>query len=330
VTRLIVLAFYGVGFKDKKYYSRKLKPRKQIDFLGRSKLYLIISLGVLIAGFAFMGINGGRGEGALNFSVEFAGGSSTQVNFNEGFTLSEVEGDIVPKIENIINSSDVQFQMVADSYEIIFRTPLLDHYQREDMSNLLLDEFGVLEEQISTENISGIISAEMRNDAILALIIAVILMLIYIWIRFKDLRFSGSMIISILNDVLFVLVFYGVTRILVGNTFIAVMLTVFGYSSNSTIVIFDRIREGLQHKGKNADIKDIINSSISATLTRSIYTTISTVVTIAVLFVLGVSSIRAFSLPLIFGIGIGVYTSVCVAPAVLYFTKTKLASKDDD
>ena len=330
VTRLIVLAFYGVGFKDKKYYSRELKPRKQIDFLAKSKVYLFISLGIILAGFAFMGFNASREEGFLNFSVEFAGGSSTQVNFHEGFTLSEVENDIVPGIENIIGSTDVQFQMVADSYEIIFRTPLLELAQREGMANFFGEEFGVYEDRISTENISGTISAEMRNDAIMALLIAVVLMLLYIWIRFKDLRFSGSMVISVLNDVLFVLVFYGVTRILVGNTFIAVMLTVFGYSSNSTIVIFDRIREGLQHRGKNPDIRAIINSSISATLTRSIYTTISTVVTIAVLYVVGVSAIRAFSLPLIFGIGIGVYTSVCVAPAVLYFMKTKLAGKDDD
>ena len=330
VTRLIILSFYGIGFKNKKYYSRKLKPRKQIDFLAKSKTYLFISLGVIIAGFAFMGVNGARGEGVLNFSVEFAGGSSTQVNFHEGFTLSEVENDIVPSIENIIGSSDVQFQMVADSYEIVFRTPLLELNQREGMAVFFGEEFGVYEDRISTENISGTISAEMRRDAVMALLIAVVLMLLYIWIRFKDLRFSGSMVLSVLNDVLFVLVFYGVTRILVGNTFIAVMLTVFGYSSNSTIVIFDRIREGLQHKGKNPDIKAIINSSISATLTRSIYTTISTVVTIAVLYVVGVSAIRAFSLPLIFGIGIGVYTSVCVAPAVLYFTKTKLAGKDEE
>ena len=330
VTRVIVLAFYGVGFKDKKYYSRKLKPRKQIDFLAKSKTYLFISLAIILAGFAFMGFNASREEGFLNFSVEFAGGSSTQVNFHEGFTLSEVENDIVPGIENIIGSSDVQFQMVADSYEIVFRTPLLELDQREGMAHFFGEEFGVYEDRISTENISGTISAEMRRDAVMALLIAVVLMLLYIWIRFKDLRFSGSMVLSVLNDVLFVLVFYGVTRILVGNTFIAVMLTVFGYSSNSTIVIFDRIREGLAHKGKNPDIKAIINSSISATLTRSIYTTISTVVTIAVLYVVGVSAIRAFSLPLIFGIGIGVYTSVCVAPAVLYFMKTKLAGKDDD
>ena len=330
VTRVILLTLYGIGFKDKKYFSRKLKPRKQIDFLGKSKIYLFISLGVVLAGFAFMGFNHSREEGFLNFSVEFAGGSSTQVEFNERFTLSQVENNILPGIENIIGSSDIQFQIVADSNEIGFRTPLLDLDQREAMTNFMEQEFGVPEERISTENISGTISAEMRNDAIMALIIAVVLMLLYIWIRFKDLRFSGSMVLSILNDVLFVLVFYGVTRILVGNTFIAVMLTVFGYSSNSTIVIFDRIREGLQHKGKNADIKEIINASISATLTRSIYTTISTVVTITVLFILGVTAIRAFSLPLIFGIGIGVYTSVCVAPALLYFMKTKLASKDDD
>ena len=328
VTRVIILSLYGAGFKSEKFYTRKLKPRRKIDFLGKKKYYLLISVGILAAGFGFMGMNASQGEGAFNYSVEFVGGSSTQVTFNEEFTLSEVENNIVPGIENIIGSSDVQFQIVADSHDIIFRTPMLELYQREGLVSLMEQEFAVSEDSISTENISGTISAEMRNDAVWALIIAIILMLAYIWFRFKDIRFSGSMVLSILNDVLFVLVFYGVTRILVGNTFIAVMLTVFGYSSNSTIVIFDRIRDGLKLKGNKADLREVINASISATLTRSIYTTISTVVTITVLYILGVSAIRAFSLPLIFGIAIGVYTSVCVAPSILYVMKTKFVGKD--
>ena len=152
--------------------------------------------------------------------------------------------------------------------------------------------FGVDTSKITAENISSTVSNEMRQDAVVAVIIATICMLLYIWFRFKDIRFATSAVLALLHDVLIVMVFYAVARISVGNTFIACMLTIVGYSINATIVIFDRIREELRYKTRTTDLAEVVNKSITQTLTRSIYTSLTTFVMVAVLFVLGVSSVQ--------------------------------------
>ena len=148
-------------------------------------------------------------------------------------------------------------------------------------------------------------------------------MLIYIWFRFKDVRFASSAVLALVHDVLVVLGFYAVARVSVGNTFIACMLTIVGYSINATIVIFDRIRENMKSMGKKQDLADVVNESITQTLTRSIYTSFTTFITIFVLFILGVASIREFALPIMVGIICGAYSSVCVTGTLWYTLRTK-------
>ena len=167
----------------------------------------------------------------------------------------------------------------------------------------------------------------MRQDAVVAVIIATICMLLYIWFRFKDVRFATSAVTALLHDVLVVLAFYAVTRISVGNTFIACMLTIVGYSINATIVIFDRIREELHYQTKTTDLAEVVNKSITQTLTRSIYTSLTTFVMVAVLFIMGVSSIREFAAPLMAGIICGGYSSVCITGALWYVMKVKIGKK---
>ena len=152
-------------------------------------------------------------------------------------------------------------------------------------------------------------------------------MLLYIWFRFKDIRVAASAVAALVHDVLVVLAFYAIARISVGNTFIACMLTIVGYSINATIVIFDRIRENLADARKKDELKDIVNLSITQTLTRSIYTSLTTFIMVAVLFILGVSSIREFALPLMAGIICGTYSSVCITGALWYLMKTKIQKK---
>ena len=188
---------------------------------------------------------------------------------------------------------------------------------------MLEGDFGVTEE-ITHQNISATISSEMRSDAIVSVIIATICMLLYIWFRFKDIRFAASAVLALVHDVLVVLTFYVITRISVGNTFIACMLTIVGYSINATIVIFDRIRENIAAAGKKADLKEIVNKSVTQTLTRSIYTSFTTFIMVFVLFIMGVSSIRDFALPLMAGIICGAYSSVCISGALWYVMKTRL------
>ena len=155
-------------------------------------------------------------------------------------------------------------------------------------------------------------------------------MLIYIWFRFKDIRFASSAVLALVHDVLVVFAFYAISRTSVGNTFIAVMLTIVGYSINATIVIFDRIREHLKAGGKQETLGDVVNTSITQTLTRSIYTSLTTFIMVAVLYIMGVSSIREFAAPLMVGILCGAYSSVCITgPLWLvmkrYFRKTDAA-----
>ena len=188
-------------------------------------------------------------------------------------------------------------------------------------------DFDVDTTLITAESISSTVSSEMRTDAIVAVVVATICMLIYIWFRFKDLRFATSAVVALLHDVLVVLAFYALARVSVGNTFIACMLTIVGYSINATIVIFDRIRENMAAMKNKDNIAEVVNVSITQTLTRSIYTSLTTFIMIAVLFVMGVSSIREFALPLMVGIVCGAYSSVCITGALWYVFKTKIKTK---
>ncbi len=327
ITRLIIFAFYAVGLRSEKLYYHKTKERKSIDFLGKKNICFAVSLAVIILGFVFMGVNGSKGAGAFEYSLEFEGGTSTTVPFDKDYTIEEVDEQIVPVVEKVTGDNNVQTQKVAGSKQVIIKTRTLDLKQREDLNKALADGFGVKQEEITAENISSTVSNEMRQDAVIAVVIATLCMLLYIWFRFKDIRFATSAVVALLHDVLVVLAFYAAARVSVGNTFIACMLTIVGYSINATIVIFDRIREELHYKTRTTDLKELVNKSITQTLTRSIYTSLTTFVMVAVLFIMGVSSIKEFALPLMVGIVCGGYSSVCITGALWYVMKTKIVKK---
>lgn len=328
ITRMIIYAFYAVGLRSEKlYYRPRKKERTTIPFLAKRKLFIGISLVVIIAGVAFMGVNASRGKGAFAYSLEFQGGTSTNVTFNKDYSIDEIDKEIVPILEEVTGDANVQTQKVAGTNQVIIKTVTLDLAKREALNKALVDNFGVDESKITAENISSTVSNEMRQDAIIAVIVATICMLLYIWFRFKDIRFATSAVTALLHDVLVVLTFYAIARIAVGNTFIACMLTIVGYSINATIVIFDRIREELRLKTKTIDLEEVVNKSITWTLTRSIYTSLTTFVMVAVLFVMGVSSIKEFAAPLMVGIICGAYSSVCITGALWYIMKTKIGKK---
>lgn len=327
ITKMIVYAFYAVGIRSEKVYGRMLKDRKPINFLGKKKVFFAISAALIFIGFVFMGINSAQGKGALNYSLEFKGGTSTNVTFAQDYTLEEIDRDIVPLIEDVTGDKNVQVQKVADSNQVIFKTQTLDLEKREAFAKVMSDNYGVQADQITTENISSTVSSEMRRDAVIAVIIATVCMLLYIWFRFKDVRFATSAVLALLHDVLVVLGFYVIARVSVGNTFIACMLTIVGYSINATIVIFDRIREELKTKKRGEGLDALVNRCITRTLTRSIYTSLTTFVMVAVLYVMGVSSIKEFALPLMVGIVCGAYSSVCITGALWYVMKTKIVKK---
>ena len=323
ITRLIVYAFYAVGIHNEKVYGRVKAERKPIDFLGKRKVFFGISLALGLVGFVFMGINGGQGKGVLNYSLEFKGGTSTNVTFDQEYSLEEIDQNIVPLIEDATGDNNVQVQKVEGTNQVIFKTQTLELDKREAFNKAMVDNFKVNEDEITTENISSTVSSEMRQDAVIAVLIATICMLLYIWFRFKDIRFATSAVLALLHDVLVVLTFYVIARVSVGNTFIACMLTIVGYSINATIVIFDRIREEMKTKKCGEDLAVLVNRCITRTLTRSIYTSLTTFVMVAVLYIMGVSSIKEFALPLMVGIVCGAYSSVCVTGALWYVMKKR-------
>ena len=322
ISRLIINAMYAVGFRNEKYYGRA-KERKAIDFVGKRRVFFLISLIMVILGPVFMLIHSQSEGKALNYSLEFSGGTATNVTFNENMDIKQIDSEVTPLVEEVTGDKNVQPTKVVGSNQVIIKTRTLSLEERQKLNDSLVEKFGVDESLIQAENISSTVSAEMRKDAFVAVIVATIFMLLYIWFRFKDIRFAGSAVLALLHDVLVVLTFYAIVRVSVGNTFIACMLTIVGYSINATIVIFDRIRENLHGSNRTDDLEEIVNRSITDTLTRSIYTSFTTFVMVAVLFIMGVSSIREFAAPLMMGIICGAYSSVCITGALWLVLKKK-------
>lgn len=327
ITRIIVFAFYAVGLRGEKLYYHPKKERQPIDFIGKKKYFFTLSIAVMLIGLGVLGYNYSQGRGAFAYGLEFEGGTSTTVDFNKDYTINEIDQEIVPVVEEVTGDNNVQTQKVEGSNQVIIKTVTLDLDQREALNQALVDNFQVDADTITAENISSTVSSEMRQDAVVAVLTAAVFMLLYIWLRFKDIRFATSAVLALLHDVVVVILFYAVSRIAIGNTFIACILTIVGYSINATIVIFDRIREELRYQTRSTDLKLLVNKSVTETLTRSIYTNLTTFIMVAVLYILGVSSIREFALPLIVGIVWGAYSSVCITAALWYVMKTKIGGK---
>lgn len=316
VTRWLLRAFYAIGFTSEKWYGVG-KEHKALDFVGKRWIYFAISLVLIVGGFVMMGVNKAQTGNPLNLSLDFVGGTSMTVTFNEQKSLSELETDVIPEMEKIAGSA-VQPQPVQNSTDVVFKTNALDVTKRDAIEEMLLDKYGVENEQIVMETIGGTISKETTVKTFASVCVAMVCMLIYIAIRFKNISFGAGGVLALLHDVLVVLAFYAAAKVSVGSTFIACMLTLVGYSINATIVVYDRIRENRSQMGSGADLKDVINRSITQTLSRSIFTSLTTFIMVAALYVLGVTAIREFALPLMVGIACGTYSSVFLAGSMYY------------
>ena len=324
ISRLVINAVYAIGVRDPKFYGIA-KGRKVVDFVGKRKIFFAVSIILILCGPVGMLVHSNViGDKAMNYSLEFSGGTSTNVTFNKEMDIKEIDSEVTPVVEAVTGDKNVQPTKVQGTNQVVIKTRSLDLKEREALNKALEENFDVDTSLITSENISATVSNEMRRDAIVAVIVAAIFMLLYIWFRFKDIRFASSAVLALLHDVLVVLAFYVISRTSVGNTFIACMLTIVGYSINATIVIFDRIRENMRGRKKVEDekLKEIVNTSVTETLTRSIYTSLTTFVMVAILYVMGVSSIKEFAAPLMVGIIGGAYSSVCITGALWYTMKT--------
>ena len=329
ITRLLLNIFYALGAQNEKFYG-KAKEAKIFGFVGKRVIVFAISAALIVVGFVGMAMNASGGKGALNYSLDFVGGTSTNVTFNEDMSLDEINEKVVPVITEATGDASPQVQKVAGSSEVIFKTQELDAEKGTALAVALEDTFGVDKDNITSETISSTISSEMKSAAVNAVIVALVLMLAYIWFRFKDARFGASSVICLAHDCLIVLAAYAVIRISVGSTFIACMLTIVGYSINATIVVFDRVRENLQIRKAGQSLEDVVNTSVSQTLSRSIFTSLTTFFMVLTLYIFGVASIKEFALPLMVGIVAGCWSSVCIAGPLWHLLRTKIASAKDN
>ena len=329
VTKFILKAFYNVGLDDVKFYGKK-PDRESINFVGMRKITLSVAAVVLIIGVIFAGVNKSQIGGFFNYGLDFKGGTSTNVTFNKDYSLEEISKEIVPVVESVTGEAGTQTQKVQGTNQVIIKTRSLSLDEREKLNKALADKFGVDAEKITAESISGAVSSEMKKDAVVATVLATILMLIYIWIRFRDFSFAAGSILALLHDVFIVISCYAIFRWSVGSTFIACILTILGYSINATIVIFDRIRENKSILPKSTAKEELINKSVTETLTRSIYSSLTTFMTIFILFLMGVPSIREFALPIMVGIVAGTYSSVFLSSVFWYLLSNKFDKKIEE
>lgn len=322
VTKVLLNAFYAMGCDDVKFYGVE-KQRKSIDFVGNMKKTYGLAGILIVIGIAALFVNKAQLGGILNYGLDFKGGTSTEITFPEDTGMNEELKLLVEKEVMNVAGSNCEMAQLEDRNALVIKTDELSLEQRQQIETALEKQFGVTADNIQMESISAVVSGEMKTAALLSVAIAGVCMLLYIWIRFKNAAFGVGAVLALFHDVMIVLMVYAVTRISVGNTFIACMLTIVGYSINATIVIYDRIRENMAAKKHREGLKDIVNASINQTFTRSINTSLTTLIMVVMLAILGVDSVRQFAIPLMAGVLAGGYSSVCIAGTLWYLLHKK-------
>ena len=319
VTRALLNAFYEFGAENPKLYGVK-KETKIINFIRFRKVAYSLSALVIVFGFVMLFMNKKNTGYVFNYDLDFRGGSSTTITFDKDMSMAEIDEKVIPLFREATGgNASAQAAKVAGTNEVIVKTRTMTTEERTKLYNSIQDKFSIKEDKIVTENISGAVSREMKVDAVWALAIAIFCMLIYIWVRFRDIKFASASVLALAHDVLVTVTFYAALRWAVGSNFIACILTIVGYSINATIVVFDRIRENIQNGNvKKKGLDFAVNEAISNTLTRSINTSLTTFISVFCLYLFGVSSIRDFSMPLMVGIISGAWSSVCIAGPLWY------------
>ncbi|HHY04235.1 MAG TPA: protein translocase subunit SecF [Thermoanaerobacterales bacterium] len=273
---------------------------KSYKIVENRKIWFVLSLVIILAGLFCLITNG------LNWGIDFTGGSILQYNVNSSYDLKDVR-----QVLDTFNLSDYDTKKAGDNkQELIIRTVELDNDKQNEITNALKQKFPKLV-LVRADKVDAVIGKELQRQAVLALIIANIGMLIYISFRF-EFRSALAAIIALVHDVLVLISIFAIFRIPVDINFVAALLAIVGYSINDTIVIFDRVRENLKLMHKTA-FSDVINESIAQTMSRTINTSLTTLIAVVTLFIFGGETIRDFTLALIVGITSGTYSSIFLA-----------------
>lgn len=280
----------------------------RFDFVGRSRLWFALSAGVILVGLLALLLQG------LNLGIDFQGGTLLQLRFDKAITIDAIR-DVLA-----IHNLEKSYIQESDEGTFIIRTRDLSDETRRDVLAALEDEIGSYQ-ILRTERVGGVISAELRNNAYIALTISALLMLVYIALRF-EFKFAVAGILALIHDVLVTVGLFALFRVEIDSTFVAAILTIVGYSINATIVIFDRIRENLKQSRKES-LADLVNRSISETLTRSINTSATTLFAVVALLLFGGETTKVFALALFIGLISGTYSSIFLASPLWYLWRTK-------
>lgn len=285
-----------------------------MKIIANRKKTMLLSLMVILVGAAFIIVNAVNGRGAFNYDVEFSGGTSMQIDIGQEFD----NGDIIQIITDTTGQASPQVQRILGTTQVAIKILSVDQETRVALMDAISEKYGLDDTSfLSTADVSATISSEMQKTAVMAIAMACAAMLIYVSLRFRDLKTGGSAILALVHDVLIVVAFYGILRIPLNYSFIAVVLTILGYSINATIIVFDRMRENKRLNSRQS-YEELIDKSINQTLRRSIFTSLTTLLTITCVYILGVPSIKTFSLPIIIGIVAGTYSSVFLAGSFWY------------
>ena len=327
VTKFILNALFEMGAGSVKMYG-ETTHEKIVNFTGKFKKAIIVACCVFAVGIVSIIINVASTGEAFNYGLDFKGGTATTVTF-EGELPANVKSDIDALVSDVTGMTPV-VSVSEGSGIVTVRTKELSTEVRAKVISSIVAKYNIPENLISTESVGATVSGEMKKDAVVSVIIAVICMLIYIWIRFRNINFGLASVLALVHDVLCVVTVYAAARafISVGNTFIACLLTIVGYSINATIVTFDRIRENLREKRDKDSIADVVNKSITETFTRSLYTSLTTFVMVFLLAILGVTSVREFAIPLMAGIIAGAFSSIMLAGGIWYTLQRKIKGVD--
>ena len=284
---------------------------KNFSFVeNRNKLFCAL-LALLIIGVACFFVRG------FNVDVDFAGGTEIVIEFPEKIT-SDIRAEVESIVADVVGDKLSSVKASGETGAMI-RCKELTTEERNDLIDAVVEKYGLDKDVAltSNENVSASISDDLKRSAVTSATIAVVLMLVYITIRFKF-SFAVASVACLIHDVFVVILFTSILAIPVNSNIIAVILTILGYSINATIIVFDRIRENMRLNAAGLTYAQIIDKSIKQTLNRSIYTTITTLFTIVMVYILGVPTIKDFALPLIIGIIAGLYSSVCLAGPIAY------------
>lgn len=284
-----------------------------MNIIKNKMIYIAVSIAVIIIGIGFMFYNSSQGNGMFNFDIQFTGGTSFEANLGKEFENSDIDAIVA----EATGESGAQIQKIGSGESVSIKTKALEDEQRDALIAALCEKYGIEKNDVTFSSVGATISGEMQEKAFMAVGISCLAMLIYVSLRFRDLKIGASCIIALLHDALIVLACYAVFRIPLNNSFIAAILTVLGYSINASIVIFDRVRENKRRfAGKGNE--ELINKSIMQSMRRSVFTSLTTFFTIASLYIFGVQSVKEFALPIVVGIICGTYSSVFIVGSLWY------------